>query len=325
MRYLVTSALPYANGPLHFGHIAGAYLPADIFVRFKRLRREEVLFICGSDDHGTPNIVNAQKEGIPVQQFVQRWHDVIKRQFDRIDIKFDNFSSTTREHHYELTQKFFLTLKKNGWIFDRVGPELYCPEDQRGLPDRFVQGTCYECGYDPARGDKCPRCGTALDALKLKNARCASCGTPAVVRDTLQWYVDLPKLRPVIEPYLTDLFTRLKPNVKGEVNKYWVDLREWVITRTLDWGVPVPLPEAKDRVFYVWFDAPIGYISSTIGSNRDGGLEGLVARPGLLGSSTSSARTTSPFHTVFPGLPPGRGGRPGRHALPRLLHRVPQP
>jgi methionyl-tRNA synthetase len=264
MRYLVTSALPYANGPLHFGHIAGAYLPADIFVRFKRLRREDVLYICGTDEHGTPITFNASKEGITALAYADRWHEVIKKQFDRLDIRFDNFSRTTRKHHYELTQKFFLDLKKNGFIFDQLDKQLYCEKDRKGLADRFVVGTCYNCGFERARGDECPRCGFALDALKLKDPRCKTCNTPAVLRDSRNWYVDLPKLRPRLEPYLTEAFTRWKDNVKGEVNKYWTDLRPWVVTRDLDWGVPVPLAEAKDKVFYVWFDAPIGYISSTI-------------------------------------------------------------
>jgi methionyl-tRNA synthetase len=269
MRYLVTSALPYANGPLHFGHIAGAYLPADIFVRFKRFRREEVLYICGTDEHGTPITFNASKEGITALAYADRWHEVIKRQFDRLDIRFDNFSRTTRPDHYKLSQQFFTTLKKNGFVFDKLDKQLYCEKDRKGLADRFVVGTCYVCEFDRARGDECPRCGSALDALRLKNPRCKTCDTPAVLRDSRNWYVDLPKLRPRLEPYLTEAFTRWKDNVKGEVNKYWLDLRPWVITRDLDWGVPVPLDEAKDKVFYVWFDAPIGYISSTIEWSKD--------------------------------------------------------
>ena len=270
MRYLVTSALPYANGPLHFGHIAGAYLPADIFVRFKRLRREDVIYICGTDEHGTPITFNAGKEGITPLAYADRWHEVIKRQFDRLDIVFDNFSRTTKKHHYDLTQQFFTTLKKNGYVFDQLEKRLYCETCKKGLADRFVLGTCYVCGFERARGDECPKCGTALDELKIQDPRCKTCGKPAVVRDSRNWYVDLPKLRPKLEPYITDAFTRWKDNVKGEVNKYWLDLRPWVVTRDLDWGVPVPLPEAKDKVFYVWFDAPIGYISSTIEWSRDG-------------------------------------------------------
>ncbi|MBI3722424.1 methionine--tRNA ligase [bacterium] len=266
MRYLVTSALPYANGPVHFGHIAGAYLPADIFVRYKRLRREEILFICGTDEHGTPITFSAQAEGIAPLAYADRYHEVIKGQFERLAIEFDNFSRTTLPLHHELTQQLFLALLKNGYIFEKIGPALFCPSCKKGLADRFVVGTCYVCGFDRARGDECQKCGTALDALRLADPRCKTCGTPAQKRDTPNWFVDLPKLRPKIDPYLTEAFTRWKESVKGEVNKYWTDLRPWVITRDLDWGVRVPLEteDARGKVFYVWFDAPIGYISSTI-------------------------------------------------------------
>jgi methionyl-tRNA synthetase len=264
MRYLVTSALPYANGPIHFGHVAGAYLPADIFVRYKRLRREEVIYICGTDEHGTPITVNAEKEGIAPKAYADKWHKVLKDSFDRLDIVFDNFSRTTKPHHYELTQKFFKELDANGYIFDKVEPQLYCSKDRLALIDRKLVGKCYVCGHDPARGDECPKCGTALDAKRLIDPRCKICGTPAEYRDSRNWYVDLPKLRPKLDAYLGEAQTRWKPNVMGEIKKYWDDLRPWGITRDLDWGVPVPLPDAKDKVLYVWFDAPIGYISSTI-------------------------------------------------------------
>ena len=264
MRFLVTSALPYANGPIHFGHVAGAYLPADIFVRKKRLSREEVIFICGTDEHGTPITVNAEKEGIAPLAYADRWHRVIKSQFDRINIQFDNFSRTTKPHHYELTQQFFLGLLKNGYVFDAVKPGLYCDYDKLELLDRKIVGTCYVCGNPNARGDECQKCGTNLDADRFTDPRCRKCGRPAVRREVRNWYVDIPKLVPKLEDYLREPQTRWKPNVMGEIKKYWEDPRPWVITRPLEWGVPVPLPEAKDRVFYVWFDAPIGYISSTI-------------------------------------------------------------
>src|SRR5579871_1423798 len=148
MRYLVTSALPYANGPIHFGHVAGAYLPADVFVRYKRSNREQVLFICGTDEHGTPITFAAQEEGITPQAFADRWHEVIKRQFEQLRIDFDNFSRTTRPLHYDLTRKLFLGLDKNGYIFEKVGPSLYCDNCKKGLADRFVIGTCYVCRYD---------------------------------------------------------------------------------------------------------------------------------------------------------------------------------
>lgn len=274
MRYLVTSALPYANGPIHFGHVAGAYLPADIFVRKKRLSREEVVYICGTDEHGTPITVNAEKEGISPRAYTDRWHEAIKRSFDRVGIEFDNFSRTTRPFHYELTRKFFTGLKKNGFVFYEVKPGLYCDHDKLELLDRNIVGTCYAklpdgtpCGNPNARGDECQRCGTNLDPDRFSDPRCRKCGRPATRRQVGNYYVDIPRLVPRLEAYLAERQTRWKPNVMGEIKKYWQDPRPWVVSRPLEWGVPLPEdpehPEAKDRVFYVWFDAPIGYISST--------------------------------------------------------------
>ncbi len=265
-RTLVTSALPYANGPIHFGHVAGAYLPADIYVRFLRLRREETLFICGTDEHGTPITVNAEKQGVPPKQFVDQWHEVIGRTFEKLDIRFDNFSQTSLPEHYALSTQFFRNLLARNFIFSDTRAQQHCPRCQRGLPDRFVTGTCYrpECGYTEARGDECPKCGFNLDATKLIDPRCRTCGAPAEVRDSLHWYLDLPKLRERLEPWLAEKQGRWKPNVLGEVKKFLDGLEARAITRDLDWGVPVPLPEGKGKVLYVWFDAPIGYISSTI-------------------------------------------------------------
>jgi methionyl-tRNA synthetase len=263
-RTLVTAALPYANGPIHFGHVAGAYLPADIYVRWKRLKRDEVLFICGTDEHGTPITLNAEKEGISPKAFVDKWHAVIKRAFDKLEIQFDNFSQTTRPHHYELSQKFFLELLENGYIFSETAPQLYCPKDKRGLPDRFVTGTCYKCGFERARGDECPKCGFNLDANLLIDPKCKTCGSPAEVRPSKQWFLDLPKLRPKLEAWLDTKREKWKSNVLGEVKKFLDGLKPRSITRDLDWGVPLPVNDSKGKVLYVWFDAPIGYISSTI-------------------------------------------------------------
>ncbi|MBX3465753.1 MAG: methionine--tRNA ligase [Planctomycetes bacterium] len=262
-RYLVTSALPYANGPIHFGHLAGAYLNADIFVRYKRLTGAEVLFVCGTDEHGAPILVNAEKEGAHPRDYTDRWHQAIKQSFERVDIAFDHFSRTSRPVHYELTQHFFRRLVERGAITTRVDDQVYCEVCKRELPDRFVVGTCPKCDFDAARGDECPRCAAAFDATELKAPRCKTCGTNASKRPSKHWYLDLPALRPELEAWLEARFPAWKPNVVGEVKKYLADLKPRPITRDLQWGVPVPLEEAKDRVFYVWFDAPIGYISST--------------------------------------------------------------
>jgi methionyl-tRNA synthetase len=262
-RYLVTSALPYANGPIHFGHLAGAYLNADIFVRYKRLTGAEVLFICGTDEHGAPILVNAEKEGLPPREYTDKWHQTIKRTFERVDVKFDNFSRTSLPVHYEQTTRFFERLNAHGYVTSATEPQLYCDTCKRGLPDRFVVGTCPVCKTPGSRGDECPQ-GHSFEATELLEPRCRTCGNPASTRPAKHWYLDLPKLKAELEPWLKEKFQRWRPNVVGEVQKILSTLKPRNITRDLSWGVPVPLPEAKDKVFYVWFDAPIGYVSSTI-------------------------------------------------------------
>lgn len=261
-RYLVTSALPYANGPIHFGHLAGAYLNADTFVRYKRLTGAEVLFICGTDEHGAPILVNAEKEGVPPREYTDRWHQAIKRSFERVDVAFDHFSRTSRPVHYELTQRFFQRLNEHGYITTAIEDQLYCDTCKRGLPDRFVVGTCPVCGAPDSRGDECPK-GHTFDATELIEPRCRTCGNPASRRPAKHWYLDLPKLQRELAPWFEQKFPRWRPNVVGEVQKFLATVKPRNITRDLSWGVPVPLEEAKDKVFYVWFDAPIGYISAT--------------------------------------------------------------
>lgn len=262
-RYTVTSALPYANGPIHFGHVAGAYLPADVYVRYKRLTGADVLYVCGTDEHGAPILVNAEKAGQSPADFAKHWHEEIKRSFDRLDIRFDNFSRTSRPIHRETTHWFFNDLLENGYITSKVEDQLYCEFDKMGLPDRYVTGTCPSCKFEQARGDECPKCGHSYEATDLIDPKCNTCGKPAGKKPAKHWYLDLPKLGDKLSAYHEERFPNWRPNVIGEVKKFTDGLRERNITRDLSWGIDVPLEEAKDKVFYVWFDAPIGYISST--------------------------------------------------------------
>lgn len=272
-RHLVTSALPYANGPIHLGHLAGAYLNADTWVRYKRATGAEVLFVCGTDEHGAPILVNAEKEGLDPASYTDRWHAAIRRSFELLDVRFDVFSRTSRpDPHHALTQRVFLALLERGYVFSQEADQLFCDACKRGLPDRFAVGTCPRCEYPEARGDECPRCAAAFDAVDLLDPRCKTCGSPAARRPSTHWYLDLPKLRPLLEPWLATKRAAWRPNVLGEVDKFLRELKPKPITRDLPWGVPVPLPEAKDKVFYVWFDAPLGYVSATIELCRARGL-----------------------------------------------------
>ena len=265
-RTLVTSALPYANGPIHFGQVTGAYLPADVYVRTLRMQGEDVVFICGADEHGTAITVNAEQEGVPYGEYVARWRTEIKAALDRFSIGFDHWSGTSIcPDHGPTSQEFFRRLDENGYLQKRTSEQLYCPKDQRFLADRYVLGTCYECGYESARGNECPRCGKELDPLRMASTRCKTCGTVPERRATLHWYLDLPKLR-------DDGFGAWfrahawKPNVAAFIGNLIEDLAPRPITRDMTWGIPVPEDRAggeKGKVLYVWFDAPIGYVSFT--------------------------------------------------------------
>jgi len=265
-RYLVTSALPYANGPIHFGQVIGAYLPADCYVRTLRLKGEEVCFVCGADEHGVAITINADKEGVDYPSYVARWRDDAKSTFDRLGIEFDVWSGTSvSPYHAELSQEFFRRLNAGGYLDKRTNEQLYCPQDEMFLADRYVLGVCYVCGEDGARGDECPACGTWLDALRLKSPRCQTCGTTPERRNTTHWYLDLPKLR---DEHIGAWFEDhpWKDNVREFVRNMLADLHERPITRDMSWGVPVPPEIAGDevgKVLYVWFDAPIGYVSFT--------------------------------------------------------------
>jgi methionyl-tRNA synthetase len=276
---LVTSALPYANGSPHFGHMVGAYLPADIFVRYHRLIGSDVVYICGTDDHGVANTLAAEQEGVPYQEFVDRGWATWKRVCDALQISFDNFSQTSRKDpHYPLSQEFFLRLLKNGRVVRRDVKQLYSPKTGRFLADRYVVGECYRCGFAEARGDECPKCGSWLEATELRNPRSKTDPTDRLeLRDTWQFELDLARFPsdPLVKPWLEGFRARLKPNVSRFVFEKMIEgegLEARPITRDLPWGVPLPLEDldgrpiedAEGKVLYVWFDAPIGYISSTV-------------------------------------------------------------
>jgi methionyl-tRNA synthetase len=264
MKYIVTSALPYANGKLHVGHVAGAYLPADIFVRYLRLQQQDVIYICGTDEHGTPISISADKEGITPLDVVARYHASIKEAFDGIGIEFDNFSGTAREEHYQLSQDFFSALHNNGHIQPKTTLQFYCEHDKRYLPDRYVEGTCPKCGTEGARGDQCDKCGQTYETTLLKSPRCKICGNEPEIRETKHWFLQLGRFTDQLKEWISHK-DYWKENVRNfMLNLLEQGLIERSITRDLSWGVPVPLPDAEGKVLYVWFDAPIGYISSTV-------------------------------------------------------------
>ena len=260
-KILITSALPYANGQLHFGHIAGAYLPADAYARFERLRGNDVLYICGSDEYGVAITLSADLAKRSPQEHVDHYHSVIKQLFDNLNIQFDHYSRTTCQEHQPITQQFFKDLLANGYIEARDTEQLYSIADNRFLADRYVVGTCPRCSFEEARGDECQKCGACYEATDLKNPRSKLTGAPLVLKKTRHWFLLSDKLKQKLEPFLAS--RPWKPNVTHFAKSFMDDLRPRSITRDLEWGVPVPLSEAHGKVFYVWFDAPIGYISAT--------------------------------------------------------------
>ncbi len=262
-RILVTSALPYANGPLHLGHLAGCYLPADIFTRFHRLKGNDVIHICGSDEHGVAITIKAEQEGISPQELVDRYHNEFKQVFKEMGIDFDHYSRTSIPLHHKTSQEFFLNVKKNGYIEEKEIEQFYCPKCKRFLADRYIEGTCPHCGNENARGDQCEKCGKWLEPTELINPRCKVCGTTPVLKKTTHYFLKLDKLQTKIEEWQKDK-THWKDNVK-EFCQGWFKqgLQPRAITRDLPWGVKVPGKEEEGKVLYVWFDAPIGYITST--------------------------------------------------------------
>lgn len=260
-KILVTSALPYANGPLHFGHIAGAYLPADCYVRFQRLMKNDVLYICGSDEYGIAITLSADLAKRSPKEHVDIFHQVNRDFFAKLHISFDHYSRTTWEGHVEPTHQFFLDLLANGYIEARTTDQLYSEADQKFLADRYVVGTCPRCGFENARGDECPKCGASYDAIELKNPRSKLTNAPLALRPTKHWFLRLDLFKDQLKDWLAA--KNWKPNVINFIKDYINHLHPRSITRDMNWGIPVPLPDAEGKVLYVWFDAPIGYISAT--------------------------------------------------------------
>lgn len=263
-RYLITTALPYANGPLHIGHLAGVYVPADIYVRYLRGKGREVLLIGGSDEHGVPIAIRAREEGVSPKEIIDRYHELIKRSFKEFGISFDIYSRTSNPTHYALSQEFFTTLYRKGVFVEQESEQYYDPEAKQFLADRYIVGTCPYCGNEKAYGDQCEKCGTSLNATDLINPKSRLSGAAPQLRTTKHWFLPLEQYQAWLEEWILKDHPEWKPNVYGQC-KSWLDLglHPRAVTRDLDWGVPVPLPNAEGKVLYVWFDAPIGYISAT--------------------------------------------------------------
>ena len=263
-RTLVTTALPYANGPVHIGHLAGVYVPADIYVRYLRLRGEDVLLIGGSDEHGVPITLKARNEGITPQDVVDKYHGIIKQSFADFGISFDVYSRTSSKTHYETASEFFKTLYDKGEFLEKESQQYYDEEAGQFLADRYITGTCPHCHKDGAYGDQCESCGTSLNATDLLHPRSTISGSTPVQRATKHWYLPLDKHEAFLRQWILEEHKEWKPNVYGQC-KSWIDLglQPRAVSRDLDWGVPVPVKGAEGKVLYVWFDAPIGYISAT--------------------------------------------------------------
>ena len=264
-RTLITSALPYANGPVHIGHLAGVYIPADIYARYLRLKGEEVLFIGGSDEHGVPIALKAKAEGITPQQVVDQYHFLIKKSFEELGITFDIYSRTTSEIHHKTTSDFFKKLYDKGEFLEKTSEQYYDEEAKQFLADRYIVGKCPHCGNENAYGDQCESCGTSLSPLDLINPKSAISGSIPVLKETKHWYLPLDKHEPWLKKWILEDHKEWKSNVYGQC-KSWLDmgLHPRAVSRDLDWGVPVPVEGGEGKVLYVWFDAPIGYISNTI-------------------------------------------------------------
>lgn len=263
-RTLVTTALPYANGPVHIGHLAGVYVPADIYTRYLRLKGEDVIMIGGSDEHGVPITIKAKAEGVTPQDIVDRYHNIIKKSFEEFGISFDIYSRTTSKIHSEMASDFFRKLYDKGEFIEKTSMQYYDEEANQFLADRYITGTCPHCGNEHAYGDQCEACGTSLNATDLINPKSAITGNQPVLRETKHWYLPLDKWEPFLRQWILEEHKEWKPNVYGQC-KSWLDmgLQPRAVSRDLDWGVPVPVEGAEGKVLYVWFDAPIGYISNT--------------------------------------------------------------
>ena len=263
-RTLVTAALPYANGGVHIGHLAGVYVPADIYVRYLRLKKRDVLFVCGSDEHGVPVTIRARKEGCTPQQVVDRYNKIIKDSFEGFGLSFDIFGRTTSEVHKQTASDFFRKLYDKGEFVEQESEQYYDEEAHTFLADRYITGECPHCHAEGAYGDQCEKCGTALSPTELINPRSTVSGSKPVLRKTKHWYLPLDKHQQWLEPWITEDHKEWRSNVMGQC-KSWFDmgLKPRAVSRDLDWGIPVPVEGAEGKVLYVWFDAPIGYISNT--------------------------------------------------------------
>ena len=264
-RYTITAALPYTNGPIHIGHLAGVYVPADIYARYLRLTGNNVVFVCGSDEHGVPITIKAKKEGVSPQDVVDKYHAIIKKSFEDFGITFDNYSRTSAQIHHDTASEFFLELYNKGEFIEEVTEQLYDEEANQFLADRFVTGTCPKCGNEEAYGDQCESCGSSLNATDLINPKSAITGNVPTLKQTKHWFLPLDKHEDFLKEWILKGHKKdWKPNVYGQV-KSWIDdgLRPRAVTRDLDWGIPVPVAGGEGKVLYVWFDAPIGYISAT--------------------------------------------------------------
>jgi methionyl-tRNA synthetase len=269
-RYTVTSALPYANGPVHIGHLAGVYVPADIYARYLRLKNQDVVFIGGSDEHGVPITLKARKEGVTPQQIVDRYHEIIKKSFEDFGISFDIYSRTSNKIHHQTASDFFTTLYNKGEFIEKTSMQFFDEAENQFLADRYIMGTCPKCGAEDAYGDQCEKCGSSLSAEELINPRSVISGNKPILKETKHWFLPLDKYESELKQWILEDHKDWKANVYGQC-KSWLDsgLFPRAVTRDLDWGVKVPLEEAKDKVLYVWFDAPIGYISATRELTKD--------------------------------------------------------
>ena len=264
-RFTITAALPYTNGPIHIGHLAGVYIPADIYARYQRQIGNDVAFICGSDEHGVPITIKAKKEGVTPQDIVDKYHAIIKTSFEEFGISFDNYSRTSAQIHHQTASDFFKTLYDKNEFVEEVTEQLYDAEAKQFLADRFVIGTCPKCGNEESYGDQCEACGTSHNATDLINPKSAITGNTPILKETKHWFLPLDKHESFLKEWILKGHKKdWKPNVYGQV-KSWIDdgLRPRAVTRDLDWGIPVPVDGGEGKVLYVWFDAPIGYISST--------------------------------------------------------------
>lgn len=263
-RTLVTSALPYANGPLHIGHLAGAYVPADIYVRYLRLKKEDVIFIGGSDEHGVPITIRARKEGVTPKDIIDRYHYQMKETFEKMGISYDIYGRTSSDTHHKMAQDIFRTLYDNGKLIQKTSEQYYDPEAKMFLADRYITGECPHCHNDKAYGDQCEKCGTALSPTELINPTSTVTGCKPVMKETTHWYLPLDQYQEWLSKWILEGHKEWRPNVYGQC-KSWLDmgLQPRAVSRDLDWGIPVPVEGAEGKVLYVWFDAPIGYISNT--------------------------------------------------------------